>query len=217
MKRSEEKARQKRVENENNIRQTANQIEKVIRGLENYAASYDAAIDAAAMRNKMGQVKKLIRNKLAVVDLADYLKEVKESILFGAMTANAMSALSSLPKAIESCRDMISTVPQMGDLAKSIEKVFKDVQGVASTLPDLSEKISNAAAPWGTTGSRLDEDSDFEQNERCKAELAAAMERVKLGIAAGSDPIAKPVNPVNADDTGDIDYQKLIDDINKKK
>lgn len=202
----------KKMTNNEKIVAAMDAIDRAVRGLQKFAAKYDAYIDAAILKSDDARAKQLIKQKIKVNQLAEQLGTLKSNIELGAFTSSALSELGKLPEAISGCKGLLAESPNFAKLGKSMTTIFKDINAGEQEIAKLNRIFDDAFAV-GTKSSPvslLDENNE-EDTDQYKAEMAAAMERVKGAI--GSQTVAKPETAAT---TGDIDYAGIVDEENKK-
>lgn len=186
-------------------------LDKGKRMLENFGALYDEYMDNAALHGNDAKAKQLIRQKHRVYVLADQLDTIKNSIKLGAYTSQAMAQLGKLPEAIAACNGLLRETPDFGKLEKSLRGVFRDIDKTEGELAKLTEMLE--PEPEDTIESRLmgTPASKDESTDWFKAEYAAMVERVKGKVAPESVD-----RSASEQETGDIDYEGIIEDEKKK-
>lgn len=206
----------KKMSNDEKIIAALDALGKSVRNLQKFGARYDDHIDRAAMRGDDKRAKQLIKQKVGVYALAEQLSTLKGNIELGAYTAQVMSDLGTLPAAISACQGLLSESPNFAKLGKSIKRIFQDMQKPADEISKLNDILDDVLAPQTETSltSRLDGTSEAEESDQFKAEYAAMMERIKGKVAGVT--VAKPATET-ASATGDIDFDGIIAEENKKK
>lgn len=206
----------KKQTNDEKIIAALDALDKSTRDLMKFGARYDEYIDQAAMRGDDKRAKLLIKQKISVYALAEQLKTLKGNIELGAYTAHAVADMAKLPAAIAGCKGLLSESPNFGKLGKDIQKIFEDMQRPVDEISKLNEILDSVIAPQSepTLVSRLDGVPAEETSEQFQTEYAAMMERVKAKVAP--ERIATPASE-SATSTGDINFEGIIAEENKKK
>lgn len=206
----------KKLSNDEKIIATLDALDKSVRNLHKFGARYDEHIDNAAMHGDDKRAKQLIKQKIGVYSLAEQLQTLKGNIELGAYTAQVMSDLGTLPAAIAGCKGLLSESPNFAKLGKSIKRIFKDMQKPESEISKLNDILDGVLAPQpeSTLISHLDGTSEMEESEQFKAEYAAMMERIKTKVTP--ETVAKPAITADAA-TGDIDFEGIVKEENKRK
>ena len=186
--------------NDEKIIEALDALDKSVRDLTKFGARYDEYIDQAAMRGDDKRAKLLIKQKISVYALAEQLKTLKGNIELGAYTAHAVADMGKLPAAIAGCKGLLSESPNFGKLGKDIQKIFEDMQRPVDEISKLNEILDGVPAE--------------ETSEQFKAEYAAMMERIKAKVAP--ERVATPASEA-ATSTGDINFEGIIAEENKKK
>ncbi len=187
-------------------------LDKGVRTLEKYGARYNEHIDHAALRGDDARAKQLIKQKHKVHVLAEQLGTLKRNIELGAFTAQAISQLGKIPEAIAGCKGLLTETPDFTKLGKSITAIFKDMDKSEAEIAKLNDIFE--PRPAETIASRLDGTSvsEEENSDWFKAEYDAMMIRIK--------PITSPEAVARPDDnfaTGEVDYEGIMEELNKKK
>lgn len=194
------------------------EIDKAESVLNNLTAKFDRMSVEALKNNNEADVPLLIKKKIYLKRIITRLERIKLNLEINAATATAIGSFAALPQALAGCANLIAKAPDMKTLDKQLGDLFDSVNVGQDILSDIDEKMEDAmkASMDKTNGAELYDDN-IAASAEFKEEMDRLKELVKSELAAESDPISKPADPVKADDTGDIDYQKLIDDINNKK
>lgn len=202
----------KKQTNDEKIILALDAVDKSVRNLQKFGAKYDSYIDEAAIRGDDARAKQLIKQKIRVYSLAEQLKTLKSNIELGAYTAHAISDLGKLPAAISGCKGLLAESPDFDKLGKSISSIFKDIDKSETELAKLNEILD--PAPVASISSRLDGVAEDEVSDQFKAEYAAMIERVKGKVSA--EKVAS-ADAISSNATGDVDYEGIIAEENKKK
>ena len=194
------------------------EIDKAKNVLNNLIAKFDRMSVEALKNNNEADVPLLIKKKIYLKRFITRLERIKLNLEINAATATAIGSFAALPQALAGCANLIAEAPDMKTLDKQLGELFNSVTDGQDILSNIDEKMEDAmkASMDKTNGAELYDDN-IAASAEFKEEMDRLKELVKSELAAESDPISKPADPVKADDTGDIDYQKLIDDINNKK
>ena len=206
----------KKLTNEEKVVLALDTLDKQMKDLRKFGASFDDFIDEAGLHNNKQRVTQLIKQKIGVYAAADRLSILKSNLMLGASSAQLAVGLSTLDAAIAGCKGLLAQTPNFEKLNKNVEKVFKDIQGTSDAVDSLNSVLDQALTPQAssTIASRLDGNYGAEDSEQFKAEYAAMMERIKSQVAG--DTVTKPQSATN-DSTGDfIDIAGIISDENKK-
>ena len=202
----------KKQTNDEKIILALDAVDKSVRNLQKFGAKYDSYIDEAAIRGDDARAKQLIKQKIRVYSLAEQLKTLKSNIELGAYTAHAISDLGKLPAAISGCKGLLAESPDFDKLGKSISSIFKDIDKSETELAKLNEILD--PAPVASISSRLDGVAEDEVSDQFKAEYAAMIERVKGKVS--TEKVAS-ADAISSNATGDVDYEGIIAEENKKK
>ena len=202
----------KKQTNDEKIIMALDALDKSVRNLQKFGAKYDSYIDEAAIRGDDARAKQLIKQKIRVYSLAEQLKTLKSNIELGAYTAHAISDLGKLPAAISGCKGLLAESPDFDKLGKSITSIFKDIDKSETELAKLNEILD--PAPVASISSRLDGVAEDEVSDQFKAEYAAMIERVKGKVS--TEKVAS-ADAISSNVTGDVDYEGIIAEENKKK
>lgn len=195
------------------------EIDKAKGVFNNLIAKFDLMSVEALKNNNEADVPLLIKKKIYLKRFITRLERIKLNLEINAATATAIGSFAALPQALQGCANLIAQAPNMNTLDKQLGELFKSVnvgQDILSGIDEKMEDAMKANMDKTNNGNDLFND-DVAASAEFKEEMDRLKELVKSELAAESDPISKPADPVKADDTGDIDYQKLIDDINNKK
>ncbi len=206
----------KKQSNDEKILGALNAIDKSVRNLSKFGARYDEHIDQAAMRGDDKRAKQLIRQKIGVYSLAEQLKTLKGNIELGAYTSQVVADMGKLPDAIAGCKGLLAESPNFKKLGDSIKKIFSDMEKPVDEIARLNDILDGVLSPQPETSltSRLDGEAEEENSEQFKAEYAAMMERLKAKVAP--ETVSKPATDIS-DATGDINFDGIIAEENKKK
>ena len=202
----------KKQTNDEKIILALDAVDKSVRNLQKFGAKYDSYIDEAAIRGDDARAKQLIKQKIRVYSLAEQLKTLKSNIELGAYTAHAISDLGKLPAAISGCKGLLAESPDFDKLGKSISSIFKDIDKSETELAKLNEILD--PAPVASISSRLDGVAEDEVSDQFKAEYAAMIERVKGKVS--TEKVAS-ADAISSKATGEVDYEGIIAEENKKK
>ncbi len=202
----------KKQTNDQKIIAALDALDKSVRNLQKFGATYDAYIDEAAIRGDDARAKQLIKQKIRVYKLIEQLKTLKSNIELGAYTAHAISELGKLPDAISACKGLLAESPDFSKLGKSISAIFKDINKSEEELEKLNDILN--PAPVASIASRLDGVAEDETSDQFKTEYAAMIERIKGKVAP--EAVSTP-DDTSVTATGDIDYAGIIEEENKKK
>lgn len=203
----------KKQTNDEKIIAALDAVRKSVRNLKKFKDNYDTYIDEAAIRGDDARAKQLIRQKIRVDNLVTQLETLESNIELGAYTAQAISELGKLPAAIAGCKGLLVESPDFTKLGKSITSIFQDINKSEAELAKLNEILE--PKPVESISSRLAGTAeDDTSSDQFKAEYAAMIIRIKDRI--NSEEVVKP-DGIDVSATGEIDYEGIMDEENKRK
>lgn len=206
----------RRKDKEQQILAAMDALDRGVRTLEKFGARYDEYIDKAAASGDDARARQLIRQKHRVYSIAKLIGSLKSNLELGAFSSHALSQLSGLPDALAACKGLLSEMPDLDKLTKSLQSLFSSMNETEKGLEALNRALE--PQPVETIGSRLDGASAYEEDnsEWFQAEYAAMIERLK---ANGGAPISAPAAAASAvgAPTGEIDYRGIIEEEKKRQ
>lgn len=198
--------------NEAKIVAAMDAVSKTLRVLTRFSAKYDKCMDEAAILGNNARAKELIRQKNRVSTLIKLLENFESYFELGAFTSSALSELGKLPAALAGCKGLLAESPDFTKLAKSITSIFGDIDEAEAELKKLNDMLSPSLE--SSKPSRLESVAEEEESDEFKAEYAAMIERIKHKVAP--EAVAAP-DATRATLTGDIDYEGIVSEENKRK
>ncbi|MBR6071813.1 MAG: hypothetical protein IKP77_03150 [Acholeplasmatales bacterium] len=206
----------KKLTNDEKIIAAFDAIDRSVANLQKFGEKYNQHIDNAALRGDDKRAKQLIKQKIGVYNLANQLVTLKNNLELGAYTASVAADLGKLPDAIAGCKGLLAESPDFNKVGKDIKKIFKDMEKPAQEIEKLNNILDETLAPKQEKSliSRLDNENPEENTDQFKAEYAAMLDRIKSQV--GKENVAKPQSE-DITATGDIDFEGIIADENKRK
>ncbi len=187
--------------------------------LERLAFQYNDYIDEASMLNEDAYSDQLIEDQDEINELVRNFKFLEVRILEGAVTAEAFSRLSMIPKAMDACAgllrsstDLVKLGKKMSDFKTSIDKARVSLKDMRKGLAAKDEGDSVFAEIFGTQ-----KEQDPKRAARIEAAKKARERRIALKIEAGNGANSPVAAKPQTDAATDIDaITAMMDEENRK-
>lgn len=200
-----QKMQREKQEYANKIISALDELDEIVRNLQNFAAQYNSYIDEAGEKRDEARVGQLIKQKLRICGFIDRIKIYKSNIVMSANMKQMISQIGKLPEIIDTCKSLLVNQQEYFKVRKTIASISQDIDKSDEELAKLNGLLDPQSAEYGFGG--FDDAAYDEKSEQFKAEWEASVQRVKSKVA--------PETVENA--AGKIDYADILAKENRRK